>query len=139
MVPTPTRIEKSLVARALMSGGILIGSVDEIWTHPSAFRALSTWRLCMEAITTLIGGGHGVQASFVKACVMQLDDVVDVPFALDEIAEFMIDDPVARMYWNTHVSDPHYSHRCPFCGAAAFIGIVHVDCKARCPQSKPWP
>lgn len=130
-------MERALVARALLESGILIGSVDEIWSHPSAYRALGTWRMCVEAITDLIGGGHGVQASFVKACVMQIDGLDSAPYALEEVAEFIVSDPIARMYWQSMVTDRDYPHRCPHCSAAAFVGFLQVDCKARCPASKP--
>lgn len=33
--------------------------------------------------------------------------------------------------------DPRYPHDCQFCGAPAFIGPVHVDCKANCRALKP--
>ena len=135
----PTRLERSLIARALMEGGLLIGSVDEIWTHPDAYKALETWRMCIEAITELIGGGHGVQASFVKACVLQFDDLPRTPYGLSEIADFLVTDQVARMYWSALITDKDYPHRCPHCKAAAFIGFLQVDCKARCPASKPRP
>lgn len=134
---TPSKIERALVARALLEGGVLIGSVDEIWTHPSAYRALGTWRMCIEAITDLIGGGHGVQPSFVKACVLQFDGISETPFALEEVADFIVSDPVARMYWQTLIPDVDYPHRCPHCSAAAFVGFLQVDCKARCVASKP--
>ena len=137
MIGEPTRIERALVARCLLETGLLIGSVDEIWSHPTAFRALGTWRMCIEAITELIGGGHGVQSSFVKACVMQFDGLGSVPFGLDDIAEFIVTDPVARMYWDGLTPDRHYPHRCPHCNAAAFVGFNLVDCKMRCPTSVP--
>lgn len=128
-----------LVARALMESGELIGSEDEIWSSPYAYRALVTWRLCIEAITELIGGGHGVQASFVKACVMHMDDMsTNAPYALDAIAEFMVGDTLCRLYWSALVSDQDYPHRCPHCNAAAFIGFLQVDCKACCPASRPY-
>jgi hypothetical protein len=134
----PSPMERALVARALCEQGVLIGTADDIWTHPSAYRALFTWRLCVDAISLLIGGGHGVQASFVKACVMQMDEVGGtVPFALDEIADFMMTDGVARLYWTCFVSDDDWPHRCPHCGAAAFVGYLLVDCRARCERSKP--
>jgi hypothetical protein len=129
---TPTEVERRLIARALLESGLLIGNVVEIWTHPRAYRALTTWRMCMEAITDLIGGGHGIQASFVKACVMQFDGLEGVPWGLEEIAEFLVDDPLARMYWDAMIPDKHYPHRCPRCESAAFVGFLQVDCKARC-------
>lgn len=133
----PTRIERALVGRCLLESGHLIGSIDEIWSVQKAYRALTTWRMCIDAIVELIGGNHGVQASFVKACVMQVDGLGEAPYALDDIAEFLIDDPVARMYWDGLTSDSHYPHRCPHCDAAAFVGFLQVECKARCEASVP--
>lgn len=120
-----------------MESGELIGSIDEIWSHPSAFRALVTWRLCIDAITELIGARYGIQASFIKACVMQTPDLVATPFCLDSIAEFLVSDTVARLYWDGLATDDHYPHRCPHCRAAAFVGYLQVDCKARCASSHP--
>lgn len=130
----PTKTERMLVARALCEAGELIGSPDEIWSHPSAFRALATWRLCINAITALIAGKHGVQASFIKAHAMKsLSGLGDITlFCLDSIAEFLVTDTMARLYWDSLTSDPHYPQRCPHCGAAAFIGYTQIDCKARC-------
>ncbi len=136
---TPTRSERFLVAKALCESGELIGSEDEIWSHPSAYRALVTWRLCIEAITELIGGGHAVQASFVKACVMQMDELrTSPPFALDDMAEYMVTNTLCRLYWSALVQDQSFPHRCPHCNAAAFVGFLQVDCKARCPSSRPY-
>lgn len=127
-----------LVARCLMESGLLIGDdIDQIWTHPSTFRALATWRMCIDAIVDIIGAKHAVQASFIKACVMQTDGLQSAPFALDDIAEFMVTDVMARLYWDALIGDDHYPHRCPHCGSAAFVGFLQVDCKSRCPASVP--
>lgn len=136
MIDVPSAPERRLVARCLLDKGILIGNEEEIWTHQSAWRTLGTFRMCMEAIRMLYRGGHGVQASYVKAIVMQEDGLEGVPFALDEVAEFMLEDPECRMYWDGMLGDRHFPHRCPHCGAAAFIGLKEVWCKARCPESK---
>ena len=133
----PSRIERALVARALLEGAVLIGSPDDIWSSPLAFRALATFRMCVEAITELIGGGHGVQASFVKACVLQMDGLGGVPYALEEMAEFLVSDTVARMYWDGMTCDSRFPHRCPHCSSAAYVGFLQVDCKASCPESLP--
>jgi hypothetical protein len=134
----PTKAEKLLIARCLMESGLLIGdNADQIWTHPRAYRALATWRLCIDAIVELIGGRHGVQASFVKACVLQADGLDGVPFALEEVADFLVTDDLARLYWDALIGDTHYPHRCPHCQSAAFVGFLQVDCKARCPASVP--
>jgi hypothetical protein len=134
----PSKTERELIARCMMECGELMGdNVDQIWTHHLAYKALVTWRMCIESITDLIGGGHGVQASFVKACVMQTDGLRGTPYLIDEIAEFMLADGRARMYWDSLTVDKWYPHRCPHCRAAAFIGFLQVDCKAGCEQSHP--
>lgn len=130
--PGPTDAEYRLVARCLIHEGVLIGSFAEVWTHTSAWRALSTWRECVDSITMLIGGGHGVEASFVKACVMQADGISKVPFCLDEVAEFLVTDAEARRYWHVMCADDRFPHRCAHCGAAAFVGFLQIDCKAKC-------
>lgn len=132
MIRGPTDKEYRLVARCLIQQGVLIGSHEQIWTHQSAWRALGTWRECIDAVTLLIGGRHGVEASFVKACVMQADGLDGVPFCLDEVAEFMVEDAEARAYWQAVTPDDRFPHRCPQCGCAAFIGFLQVECKARC-------
>jgi hypothetical protein len=60
-----------------------------------------------------------------------------VPYGLEDIAEFMVADTMARLYWTALVSDDRYPHRCPHCNAAAFVGFLQVDCKARCLASVP--
>lgn len=130
---TPSPQERELVGRCLLEQGVLIGSVDEVWTHPNASRALRTLRMCVDAIAELVRGGHGVKASYVKAVVMQTDGLSDFPFALDEVAEFLVEDGRARAYWDVRVPDRRrFPHRCPRCGAAAFVGFNLVDCKAGC-------
>lgn len=131
-VRPPSALEHKLVARCLLENGVLIGSHAEIWTSGIAWRALGTFRECIDAITLLIGGGHAVQASFVKACVMQADGLSEVPFCLDEIAEFMVNDPEARLYWHVRVRDDMYPHACPRCGSAAYVGFLQIECRARC-------
>ncbi|MBV9125672.1 MAG: hypothetical protein JO112_20170 [Planctomycetes bacterium] len=136
MIGTPSAAERAMVARCLLLSGLRIGSVDEIWTHNDAWRALVTLRMCMDAIRMLVRGQHSVQASYVKAIVMQDDDLTDTPFALDEVAEFLLNDPQGRHYWDSRVEDKHFPHRCPHCDAAAFVGFLQVWCKARCAPSK---
>lgn len=134
---TPTKAERMLIARCMLENGLLIGNEAEIWTSPRAYKALGTWRMCVDAITELIGGGHGVQASFVKSCVLQTDGLGGVPYALEEIADFLVTDTMARLYWDALTTDRRFPHRCPHCDAAAFVGFLQVDCKARCPASVP--
>lgn len=134
----PSRAERLLVGRAVMESGLLIAdNIEQVWTHPSAFRALATWRMCIEAIVEIIGEKHSVQASFIKAVVMQTDGLKGYPYALEELADFLVSDTLARLYWDALVGDRHYPHRCPHCSAAAFVGFLQVDCKARCPASVP--
>jgi hypothetical protein len=135
LIEIPSEKEMKLVARCMLESSILIGSQKDIWTHPSAWRMLTTFRECINAITTLIGGNHGVKASFIKACVMQSDGMSEVPFALDEVAEFLVDDNEARVYWQTMCIDDMFPHTCPHCGAAAYIGYLLVECKGKCQQN----
>lgn len=126
-----------LIYRCLMESGLSIGSVDDVWSDSRAWRSLGTWRMCIDAITELIGGNHGVKASFIKACVMQTDGLGSVPYALEEVADFLVTDTLARLYWQSMVPDGDYPHKCPHCNSAAFIGFLQVDCKARCAASQP--
>lgn len=132
MFEGPTQKEYRLVARCLLESGLQIGSYEEIWTSTQAWRALGTLRECMDAITLLIGGNHAVKASFVKACVMQADGISETPYVLDEMAEFLVSDDEARQYWQTMTGDDMFPHRCPHCKAAAYVGFLQVECKARC-------
>jgi hypothetical protein len=116
----------------MLQQGLLIGNEEEIWTHQNAWRALGTFRECVDAITLLIGGSHGVEASFVKACVMQAEGLAGTPYALDEIAEFMVTDSECRHYWQTQTNDDRFPDRCPFCGGAGWIGFNLIECKGRC-------
>lgn len=134
----PNASERRLIARCLFEGGVLIGSPDEIWSHSDAYRALGTWRECIDAITQLTDGKHMVRASFVKACVMQSEDLNgQVPFELETIADFVTSDSEARHYWDQLMADDRFPGRCPFCGAAAYIGFFQIECKSRCAKSIP--
>jgi hypothetical protein len=124
------------VARCLIASGELYGDEDDVWTHHVAYRALATWRLCMEAISMLVRGKHAVQASYIKGIVMQEDGLADRPIFLDDIAEWMVEDAEARLYWQSLAPDERFPHRCPHCGSAAYVGFLQVSCKARCPSSK---
>lgn len=101
-----------------------------------AEQVLGTFRECIDAITTLIGGGHGVRASFVKACVMQADGLGKTPYLLDDVAEFLITDQESRDYWQMMCQDDRFPHKCPQCGAAAFIGFLQIECKAQCSRGR---
>lgn len=127
-----------LLGRCILESGLMIADdVDQLWTSPAMYRGLVTWRMCIDAIVELIGGRHGVQASFVKACVLQTDGLQAMPWGLEEIADFLVTDTMARLYWDALLGDTRYPHKCPHCNAAAFVGFLQVDCKARCPASVP--
>ncbi len=128
----PNEHERTLVWRCILESETLIGDIDDIWSHISSHRALVTMRLCVEAIGMLVRGKYSVQPSFVKSIVMQTDDIDRVPFLLEEMSEFLVADDEARAYWHTLMPDDRYPHECPFCGAAAFIGCISIDCKAKC-------
>lgn len=130
----PSKIEKRHVWRAILIQDVMIISEEDLWAnHPIAFRALVTMRLCMDAIQRLIDGQHEVNAGFVKAVVMQGDDMDgEVPFMLDEMAEYLMTDEEARRWWQSQIADSRYPHRCPFCSAAAYIGFNQIECRALC-------
>lgn len=130
----PTAKEKYLIARFMTVYRHMSCSVDEVWTSQDAYVALTTWRYCVDAIDELVKGNHGVQPSFIKAYVMQLTTIPSTPRFLDDMAEFITDDQVARAYWDSILKDSHYPHSCPNCGSAAFIGFLQIDCKASCRQ-----
>lgn len=138
MIILPTPSERNLIAKSLILCGELIGSVDDIWTHPNAFKALGTWRFCMEAIAELVSNRYTVMPSFIKSIVLKKCIATGWPYLLDEIAEFLVNDNAARRYWDGVISDPHYPHRCPHCNSAAFVGFLQIDCKVRCDASKPF-
>lgn len=132
----PTDWEWKLVARCMLEQHVLFGSFEEIWASPLTWRALGTWRECIDAISLLIGGSHSVKASFVKSCVMQADGISEAPYMLDEVAEFLVEDSEARVYWQAMCADDRFPHRCPHCGAAAYVGFLQVECKAACPRGR---
>lgn len=128
----PTKRERWLVYRCLLTEGVLIGNEEEIWSVQAAYRALATMRLCIDAIERLIAIGFSVEETNVKSVVMQVDDLGDVPFVLDEMAHFLVIDSGARHYWQTRLRDEKFPHTCDRCGAAAYIGLNQVECKAGC-------
>ena len=116
----------------------MVGSEDDIWSGAPgpAFRALVTLRMCIEAIRDLVEGKHTVTASFVKAVVMQSDDLVDAPFCLSEMAEFLMNDSEGRDYWTGAMPDDRYPVTCPLCKvSAAYVGANTVECKSKCEPS----
>jgi hypothetical protein len=128
----PTKQERRHIWRCFLIKEILIGSEDDVWTAPSAYRALATLRHCMSAIKQLVDGQHGIEASFIKAIVMQTDGMGQMPFALDEVAEYLCEEHEARRWWQSQVSDSRFPHRCPECGSAAYIGLRLIECRANC-------
>lgn len=134
----PTGSERFLLGRCILDANLLFADdVEQVWSQPTAFKALVTWRLCIDAIVELIGGRHGIQASFIQACVMQTDGLKSAPIWLEEISEYLVSNTLARLYWTALISDAHYPHRCPHCSAAAYVGFLQVECKARCSASTP--
>lgn len=130
-VDPPSAIEYELVARCLLSSGVLIGSPKEVWSHPGAARALRTMRRCVEVIEHLVASGSGITPSNIRAVVSR--GLYESPYCLEELAEFLVDDPRARAHWGSAVRDDMFPHRCPLCKrAAAFVGYNLVECKARC-------
>lgn len=128
----PTLGESRVIVKFLIEKEMLGCSPDEVWQHGSAWRLLGTLRECIDAITLLIGGSHSVKASFIQACVMQADGISEVPFFLAELSEFLVEDGEARRFWQGMCTDDRFPHRCPRCGAAAFIGFLQVECKSQC-------
>lgn len=130
---SPSPIERDLVARCLTTQGLLIGSADFVWSTNLATRALETLRRCIDAIGRLVENGMAVYPAWIKAVVTERDPEGEFPFALDEMAEFLVEDARARSYWDATIIDDRFPHRCPHCRvSAAFIGFNLVHCKARC-------
>lgn len=121
-----------MVYRCLLTEGVLIGNEEEIWSVPAAYRTLVTMRLCIDAIGRLATAGFSVDETNVKSVVMQTDGLDGIPFVLDEMTHFLVDDPGARHYWQTRLHDEKFPHTCDRCGAAAYIGLNQIECKAGC-------
>ena len=132
MTIPPTQEERWIVWRCLLEGGLLIGSIDEVWTHQHAWNTFKTLHECMDALELIINANLSVNAITIRACVLQSDNVSSMPFAMREMSEFLVENDRARNYWQTHIATNMHPHRCPHCGAAAFIGFNLIDCLARC-------
>lgn len=128
----PSSEERWIVWKCLMDNGLLIGSLDEVWTHRNAWLLLTTLRECMDAISLIVGAGIAVHSETIKSCVMQSDGMDTAPFGLSYMAEFLYEDNRARTYWQSMTPDDKFPHKCPYCKSAAFIGFNMVDCKAKC-------
>lgn len=128
----PTTSERWHVYRCLLTEGVLIGNEEEIWSSQSAYRTLVTMRLCIDAIERLDTIGFQVSEESVKSIVMQTDDLDGIPFALDEMAHYLVMNDEARFYWQMRLRDDRFPHVCDRCGSAAFIGLNIIECKAGC-------
>lgn len=128
----PTQKEKRLVWRCMNDQDIHYGDQDYIWSQGSAYQLLVTLRLCVESIVHLTNMHNEVTPDFVKTVVIQTNDLEGLPFCLDEMSMFLCIDAEAKSYWSTFCFDGAFPHKCPFCGAAAYIGLRMVDCRAMC-------
>jgi hypothetical protein len=134
---SPSYGEKLIVAGAMMECGELIGSLEEIWTHPLAYKCLGTLRLCVEGIQRLVASKQAVDADSIKAVVMYHNGFQPAPYMLSDLAEYLTVNSYARLHWSTQVPDSMFPHRCPFCSAAAFIGFLQIECKNDCRRPPP--
>ena len=127
----PDPEEREIIAELMMSTGALIGTVDQIWTHPSSGRALVTMRRAIRAIDHLVRLGRALGATRVKMAITALAEEGDeeYPFMLDETVKHLLEDGHARTYWDMLMPTKDYPHVCPRCGHACFIGFLQIDCK----------
>jgi hypothetical protein len=128
----PSPKEKRIITRCMNEQDVVYGDTEYIWSQPSAYRMLATMRLCLDAIVNLANMHHEVNPSFIVAVVMQTNDMGEPPFGLTEMAEHLCTNTDARAYWVSMMTDGQYPHRCPFCGAAAYIGLRMIECKSEC-------
>lgn len=135
----PSAIERRLVYRCLLESGILIGSEADIWTSVRAHQALETMRICIAEIHDLVLKGQAVLPAAIKLGAKDLWQRTGWPshrFALDEVADFLVNDSEARRHWENSVPDDRFPHTCPLCKrSAAFVGFNSVECKAKCTTS----
>lgn len=129
---SPTQIEREIVAEMLTSTHELIGTVEEIWTHPASGRAYQTVVRAVEAIEHLYRAGRALSPTRIRKTVEDLSLPDDpAPFMLTEVIDHLLNDPKARAWWDALMPDTRHPHVCPLCGGAAFVGYLRVECK-RC-------
>lgn len=128
----PTPAERRLVYRCFLHQMILLGNEEEIWSVPDAWRMLNTLRSCVSGIEALTKVGFPVTPDGVMSATLLQVGVGPEPFHLADMAVHLCEDDEARLYWQTQLNDEKFPHRCPNCGAAAYVGFNQVDCRARC-------
>lgn len=133
---SPSYGEKLIVAGAMLECGELIGSLEEIWTHPLAYKCLDTLRLCVSGIQKLVGSKQAVDANNIRAVVMYHNGFNGPPYMLDDLAEYLVTNSYGKLHWQSQVPDSMFPHKCPFCTSSAFIGFNMVECKANCAGAK---
>ncbi len=133
---SPSYGERLIVAGAMLESGELIGSLEEIWTHPLAYKCLDSLRLCVVGIQRLVASKQAVDANNIRAVVMYHNGFNVPPYMLDDLAEYLVTNPYGKLHWQQSVPDSMFPHKCPFCQAAAFIGFLQVECKANCDGAK---
>lgn len=131
----PTKAERHLVYRCLLTRHGLIGDEDDMWASPFAPPVLKALRTCVRAILNLIENREGVYASSIKMRVTSWWGTSAVG-GLDEMADFLVDDREAREYWQGLQPDSRYPHTCPLCGRSpAYVGFLTVECRSKCASS----
>lgn len=93
----------------------------------AAYPSGNTW-YCGPAIVNW--SGHGPVPPITYAS----DPAFWVTGVTDYTAAYLVGDITycTQRLANTHKQDADYPDWCPHCGAAAYIGLRKVDCKAQC-------
>ena len=121
--------EREIVADIMASAENLIGSVDDLWTHPSARRIHTTLGLVVLGLFELVAAGRAIGMSRLRTAVYGIAPRGSELYALDEVMQHLMTDPKARCFWDDLMPDKSYPHRCPRCSLAAFVGFNRVSCK----------
>ncbi len=130
--PPPSDEERVIVAELFMHEQVLIGSVDEIWTHRDAPRLLTTVRRAIRGIAHLHRVGRVLGPSRLIATMESFPygpDEDDPPFMGSDAVKYLLTDGHALLYWAKLMPDRGHPHSCPRCGAPAYIGLTRVECK----------
>lgn len=141
MIYTPPNTEESwIVWNCFLQFGILLGSEEEVWSHQFAFAGLKTMRLLVETIKFFAKENQEISVYNLETYLLKNN----VEFNNDqysyssEMSDFLIYNPRARVYWQSLLKDDKFPHLCPFCGRAAYIGFMQIECKAKCDAKRQF-
>ena len=125
----PGRLEREVVADLVMGVDRLLGSVDDIWSHPASKKMLETVRWTTLGIFQLVREGRALGPTRVIASTRALLPPGTRLHAIVEVVDHLLSDSKARRYWDDLMPDALHPHTCPRCGLGAYVGFREVECR----------